>query len=137
MAWNTLGETFKRLLGGMMGDDPADPGISRRELLTGLGFAGAVMVAGPALLSSSEAAADVVKAQHRRRDDDHHRGRDHDRGRGHGRGHGRGRYSRSDLRRRCHDRRFRHRNRRLCSYAGRRGGRRGSCVSVGPFSICD
>lgn len=113
MAWNDLKQSLSDLL--LPRQEPAGL-VSRRDALAGLGLAGLVAFAGPALLIPDQA-----QAQPRYR-----------RGRG-----GRGRYySRSELRRRCRSRRFRYRNPGLCRRAWGRG-RRGTCVWVGPVRICD
>jgi len=131
MAWETFKDAVRHLTGASQ-TDGEDVVLSRRTLLTGLGLAGACAVAGPALFWSDDAEADVVQVQYR--DRDHHRGRGrHDH---HDRHHG-SRHSRSDIRRRCRDWRYRRRNERLCNYARGRGGRRGTCVTVGPVRVCD
>lgn len=125
MAWETFMDAVRQIAGRKQ-DGSEDVALSRRSVLTGLGIAGVCAVAGPALFWADEAEADSVTIQYR--DRDRHRGRHHHRHRG---------YSRSDIRRRCRDWRYRRRNERLCNYARGRGGRRGTCVSVGPVRVCD
>lgn len=127
-------------------DGSAGPGLSRRDMLSGLGLAGALAVAGPALLNAgtAEAAepietdsgvdAEITPAQYRRR---RHSRRGWGPGHGHRRRPGR-RWAHRDLYARCRrDRRFRFNNPGLCRrvlYGARP--RPGACVHFGPVMFC-
>jgi hypothetical protein len=117
---------------------PQETQVSRRDVLTGLGMFGAVAFAAPALLAPGKAEADAI--ENRWWDSDnpetepeiqlaYQHGRPRRRRRE--------RMSAREVRRRCRDdRRFRRRNRDLCRQVTRRR-RRGTCIQIGPFEICE
>lgn len=107
--------------------------LSRRELLIGAGAAGLAMFAGSALLMPSTAEAQGhYGGPPRRREPQRRPAPPPSRSRGR-------RYSRASLQSQCRrDSRFRRNNRDLCRRVmGMRPGRRGSCVSFGPVTICE
>lgn len=163
MTWSLITRLFKRVP-ATLDAGPADP--SRRGLLVGIACAGAAVVVGSTLIKASPASAassgpdkapgadedgvpddEVRLAQRRDRDDDFdsrgrdRRGRDRDRrGGGRNRRDRRGRrFRRRDIARRCErDRRFRRENRGLCRrLSGGFRPRRGSCVQIGPITLCE
>ncbi len=124
--------------------------LSRREFLAGLGAAGGLAIASRMLVDQARAEPETAelpadedgdveltqlyepdRGRRRRRFDDdwdyHDRGRFHRRAR------------RREVAYWCrHDRVFRRRNRRLCRRVlGRRRWRRGTCIQIGPLTICE
>ena len=122
--------------------------MSRRSFLIGAGAViGTAVVASGAGIGEVEAAAltsdpstepdeELIELAQLRRDDRGGRRRD-DRG-GRRRRDDR-RFSRRDLARQCRrSKRFRRNNRRLCNRVTGRGfGRRGSCIQIGPLTVCE
>lgn len=140
--WNALRVLFGE---GRTADTSSTPEHSRRRFLVGLGVAGGLAVVAPALLRVTSADAAETSDQGdamdegyeiaQRRDDRRDR-RDNRRDRR--RRESRRRYNRRDVVRSCRrDPRFRRNNRNLCRQVTGRRGRRGSCVNIGPVSICD
>ncbi|MBB4003475.1 twin-arginine translocation signal domain-containing protein [Aurantimonas endophytica] len=124
--------------------------LSRRRFLVGLGVVGGLAVAAPSLLRATPASAaepapgplaeDEDSYEVAQRWDDRRRRRDDRRWdrRDRRRRESRRRYSRRDFARRCQrDPGFRRNNRNLCRQVIGGRGRRGSCVNIGPVTICD
>lgn len=141
--WNAL----RMLFGAGRTADTSTSEQSRRRFLVGLGVAAGLAAVAPALLrvTSAEAAEPsdqgdatdesyeiAQRRDERRRDDRSDNRRDRRRPES------RRRYNRRDVIRSCRrDPRFRRNNRNLCRQVTGDRGRRGSCVNIGPVTICD
>ncbi|NDV88887.1 hypothetical protein GTW51_19560 [Aurantimonas aggregata] len=143
--WNKLRTLFAT---GRATPAPAAE-LSRRRFLVGLGVVGGLAVVAPSLLRAAPAAAaeplpapgPLADAEDSyevaQRWDDRRYRRDYRR-RDRRRRESRRRYNRRDFVRSCQrDPRFRRNNRDLCRRVIGGRGRRGSCVNIGPVTICD
>lgn len=128
-----LRKIVKLLGSGHAGNDQPEP--SRRAFLAGAGAVACTALLLPAFVGAgdAEAAAGLDEAPDEagpmslRDDGSYDVAQRYER-----------RYQRRELRRRCRrDRRFRRRNPRLCQSIEYRGGRPGSCVQIGPITVCD
>jgi hypothetical protein len=137
MIWARMTACAKELVCGR----PQEARVSRRDVLTGLGLIGAVAFAAPALLAPGKAEADAIAdrwwdSESPEAEPEIQLAWGHDR-RPRGRRRRRERMSAREVRRRCReDRRFRRRNWDLCRQVARRR-RRGTCIQIGPFQICE
>jgi len=145
-----------RSIGAIFGMDSSgseEASSSRRDFLRGLGAVGAAVAVGSAVLPIGSARAALLpdardaaapadnaasdegmefaqnwRERDRRREDRRREGRRERGGR---------RMSRREVRNLCRrDRSFRRRNRGLCERVAGRG-RPGSCVTIGPITVCD
>ena len=147
-------KTVRTLFGSGPAQATPAPGLSRRRFLVGFGVVGGLAIVAPALLRASPAAAaepapgpladaadesyEVAQRWDDRRDRRHDRRWDRRDRRDRRRRESRRRYNRRDLVRACQrDPRFRRDNRNLCRQVAGSRGRRGSCVNIGPVTICD
>jgi hypothetical protein len=148
MEWDKVRDRFGRFFGAAN----AEPQLSRRDILLGLGLVGVFAAAGPKLLAPSQAAAgilnaggaDVLRADMAEAAADEFTefssqppprrppGRPPRR-------RWRQRFRRRELQARCRrDVRFRRRNPGLCRQAlAWRPRRPRDCIAIGPFLICD
>jgi len=145
MAW---GDFLKSICSSIAGAE-AEPGVSRRDLLAGLGLVGAIAAAAPVLRVSQAAASpiddDIQLAQWDGRGPPRQRAAPQRRGPPPGPGRRRGppprqaqqRFTRRQLEQRCREPGFRRRNPNTCQRVRGLRVQRGSCITLGPIQICE
>jgi hypothetical protein len=149
MAW---GDFFKSICSSVAGSD-SEPGISRRDMLAGLGLVGTFAAVSPVLRIGEVAAStlddEIQLAQWDGRGDGRgpprQRPAPQRRGPPPGPGQRRGppprrsqqRFTRRQLEQRCREPSFRRHNPNTCRRVSGLRVQRGSCITLGPIQICE